>query len=690
MPLRLKLLLIFAVALVFPVAGWRFVVEMEATLRQGQEAALLASARAVAQAYVSLRPDLPPRLAEGEPFYVRPLAAAPEIDGYDDDWAGLNLDRQTLGSAGAPTPGSALALGRHGQNLYLWLEVTDRSPVRFEPGQPASEYADHVLLHLRDAQGRRSYRLQSGGDGPVQVTPLVGPDGRQPTQGIVAWWRQDAQGYRIEARLPELQGGAALGLDVHDFALAGSPQSLRRHGSGGAAQPGQPRPLLAAAYDDAVLASLLPAQTRARLIGPGGHVLGRGGSLQENSDSELDFDRWLRSMVYRWLLAPELAPAGGMEADLRVLRTPLARRVLAGEEAVSWRPAGSLASVVLTAAVPLPDGRAAVVLERSVDALLIWTNRGLGGLLLGGLLGIVVAALILFGYASYLSLRIRFLRNAAENALTPEGRLREGFPRSRATDEIGDLSRSFARLLDQVHAYTGYLRSLAGKLSHELATPLAVVRSSLENLEQEPLSDSARVYAERARGGAERLRSILRAMSEAGRIERAVDMAEAEDFDLAALVRNAGEGYRDLCGSRRLELRLPDRPLPFRGAPELLHQALDKLVDNALGFTPEDGWIEIGCLPTSQGAQLWVANQGPPLPEAMHDRLFESLVSLRQGGEAPHLGLGLYIVRLVTELHRGEASAQNRPGGDGVIFSLQLQPLQGERGQGERGRQLRG
>ena len=53
------------------------------------------------------------------------------------------------------------------------------------------------------------------------------------------------------------------------------------------------------------------------------------------------------------------------------------------------------------------------------------------------------------------------------------------------------------RLLDQVSAYTDYLRTLGGKLSHELATPLAVVKSSLENLEQEAMTESARIYAER-------------------------------------------------------------------------------------------------------------------------------------------------------------------------------------------------
>ncbi|MCB1641761.1 MAG: histidine kinase [Xanthomonadales bacterium] len=673
MPLRLKLLLIFAVALVFPVAGWRFVAEMEATLRQGQEAALLASARAVAQAYVSLRPQLIEATTEPGPFYVRPVPAALELDGYGDDWAGLNESAQAL--SGDRASDAQLALAVHDGRLYLWLDVRDRSAVRVEPGPGAVAPADHVDLWLADERGTRGYRLQSGGDGPVQVQPLVDEQGRRPTLGLVAVWRDTATGYRVEARVPAPDEPGALGLLVSDQRLADSPLALLQYGSGPDQAPARARHLLYTSPDDALLARLLPQQTRARVVGPGGHVIGRSGALSEAEQAEPDFEQWLRSVLYRWLLAPPLAPAEGMEPDLQVLQGDLLSTGLRGQEQVSWRPAGSLASVVLTAAVPLPQGHGVVLLERRMDALLICASRGLGGLLLGSLLGMALAAFILFGYASYLSVRIRFLRNAAENALTPEGRLREGFPRSRASDEIGDLSRSFARLLDQVHAYTGYLRSLAGKLSHELATPLAVVRSSLENLEQAELPDSARIYAERARGGAERLRSILRAMSEAGRIERAVDGAEAEQFDLAELVRNAAAGYRGLADGPEWRLRVPDAPLPFRGAPELLHQALDKLVDNALGFAPAEGWIEIGCVPTSQGARLWVSNAGPALPAEMQDRLFESLVSLRSGGEGPHLGLGLYIVRLVAELHHGQASAKNLGGGDGVVFSMDLRPL---------------
>ena len=73
----------------------------------------------------------------------------------------------------------------------------------------------------------------------------------------------------------------------------------------------------------------------------------------------------------------------------------------------------------------------------------------------------------------------------------------------------------------------------------------------------------------------------LRAMSEAGRIERAIASAEAEDFDLTALVAGCAEGYRALAGGRELRVDLPNAPIAFHGAPELIAQALDKLFDNA-------------------------------------------------------------------------------------------------------------
>ncbi|MGB0134314.1 sensor histidine kinase, partial [Dokdonella sp.] len=172
-----------------------------------------------------------------------------------------------------------------------------------------------------------------------------------------------------------------------------------------------------------------------------------------------------------------------------------------------------------------------------------------------------------------------------------------------------------------------------------------------------------------------RLGGIVRAMSESSRVERAIASAEVEDFDLRALVSGCAEGYRALAETRDLRVALPVAPLPFHGAPDLIAQALDKLFDNARSFSASDGWIAITLEQSESGVILRMANSGPLLPPAMQDRLFDSLVSLRErsargAGETPHLGLGLHVVRLVAELHNGRATASNLDDGNGVEFCL--------------------
>jgi len=392
--------------------------------------------------------------------------------------------------------------------------------------------------------------------------------------------------------------------------------------------------------------------------------------------------------VYRGLLAPNLTEASSFAPGLARLDATEVWQALSGVAATAWHPAASSDQFVLAAAVPLKasgEVRGALLLEQSGDSLPLLTNRALLSLAGASLLALAIAGGMLFAFASALSLRIRRLRDAAEKALHKSGQMdNAALPLIDARDELGDLARSFARLLDEVGAYTDYLRTLASKLSHELQTPLAIVKSSLDNLDHQRLPADAQPYLARARDGAERLGALVRAMSQASRMERAIAAAEPEDFDLAAVVRGCAEGYRPLLAPRRLDCAIPDAQLLMHGAPELIAQALDKLVDNARSFTPEDGAIGIRLRVTEDGAEVAVANSGPLLPPALQDRLFDSLVSLRpstgaapaqKAAEAPHLGLGLYVVRLIAEAHRGSASARNLEDGSGVEFCLRLRGM---------------
>lgn len=666
MSLRRKLLLVALCTLALPIAGWLYVRQMETLLREGQAQALLASANAVARSLV-VTGALPPVSASN--WYVESSAQPITVDGYGDDWAPLTPWSQSLGSHGK------LLLAGDEDWLYLYADVRDTRRTRADADDANALAADHLVLALGNANGQRRYLVASAAPGALAARPLDPPIDGLPEM-IPAQWQEDGSGYRVELRLPRSLALRRLGVGIYDATAGGDRMAA------------DTRPLLD--YSDKLsgeLAQLVPDQVQARVLAPQGWLLGRSGRLNTLPGSDGQ-PGWFAALVYRSLLANRLEDANLWAQDVPRLDSGEVRRAAGGQPATVWRSGEERGSVVLAAAVPIEragkvDG--VLLLEQPSRTVPLLANRALLGLLLTSFGVLLVAGGILLWFATRLSLRLGRLRNAAERAQFNDGRL-DGlfdsgkFPMTDAPDEIGDLARSFERLFEVVGSYTDYLRTLASKLSHELNTPLAIVKSSLDNLEhalqaQDRLPADAQPYLARARDGVARLGALVRAMSESSRMERSITAAEPEDVDLREVVRGCAEAYRPLIGTRRLACELPAGAINLHCAPELIAQALDKLLDNALSFTPPDGWLRLSLAATPDGAEIELANQGPPLPAAMQGRLFDSLVSLRDKatpGDAPHLGLGLYVVRLVAERHGGVASARNLDDGSGVAFSLRL------------------
>jgi signal transduction histidine kinase len=254
-----------------------------------------------------------------------------------------------------------------------------------------------------------------------------------------------------------------------------------------------------------------------------------------------------------------------------------------------------------------------------------------------------------------------------------DGKIQLRMPESAGADEIGALARGFERLLGRLNEHTQYLRTLGGKLSHELRTPLTIVRSSLDNLESEGLRDDQLRYITRAREGTQRLQSILSALGAAARVEESIKQSDRVNFDLRDLLQSAVAAYRDGFPSARLSLELPENPCFVLGAPDLLVQLLDKLVENAVDFCTPDGGIVVRLQRVQACYALQIENDGPLIPPQLMGSLFESLFEQRQGqDDKPHFGLGLYIVRLIAEFHGGTAVAANRENGSGVVFTITL------------------
>jgi len=419
------------------------------------------------------------------------------------------------------------------------------------------------------------------------------------------------------------------------------------------------------------------------------NVLARAGSLKRPSLPDMQTPESAVARVWLWLERETLHPLYAM-----VLKQPSedfgeeqagrvalpAREVdgaLSGILTVDRRPTPDGKAIIVSAAHPIWVGdqvKGVVIVEETTNAVLAERNRAFERLFSIVLAALLLGSVALTLFAARLSARIRRLRDEAEAAIDAQGRVRGVLAGSNAGDEIGDLSRSFSSVLSRLAQYAGYREQMASRLSHELRTPIAVVRSSLDNLKLSLLPDDARVYMERAQQGLNRLTHILTRMTEATRLEQSVGDDERERFDLARVLTGCVDGYRVAYPQHTLKLELPSGEVIFNGAPEMIAQMLDKLVANAVEFSAAGTPIVVRLERGDTDLRLSVENEGPLLPDAMGGRLFDSMVSVRgdQASDAPHLGLGLYIVRLIAEAHRGRAMAQNREDGRGVVVTVAL------------------
>jgi two-component system sensor histidine kinase ChvG len=692
MSLRLKLLALGLATLVLPWAGCRYAREMESALREGEQNSLQAvsqtiaaslqgrtdllyreappapeisadaqsgaaaegadaagaahAARAASSAGSAAEPATPHAFFKPGAYDLRPLAltAAPLVDGYSDDWprepdawAYFRKDERHR---------FRILTGVYERMLYALLEVHDEHPVYDAPGSntldPAT-FGDRVWIGWQDASGEQHQAfLAATGPGTLTARRIeAGEYGQQSAPiepRIRAAWQPTPDGYRIEMRLPLSLVGSGFGVLVDDRDVRGAPPvsygTLRSddlHTLG--------RLLVAAPELTSYLAQFMQPGLKLAVTTPDGRVLARTDALAQSTP--LSAEAPLLARLYR-----------------RFVDRPGERRLIESDAPIYDRDHQELI------------GKLEVT--QTADPWIRLRDHALTRMLNFTLSTSVVAVSLMFAFAAWLALRLARLRQASESALTG-ARLVTSFPETEARDELGAVARSFSTLLARLNEYTSYLRTLAGKLAHEIRTPLTIVRSSLDNLEAEQVPETARTYLARARQGSERLNAILLAMGAASRVEESIGNAERVSFDLVPLLSSAVAAYRGAFPARAFAAQLPEGSLILSGAPDLIMQLLDKLIDNAVDFSPAGATITVRLRAESQAAVLEVENPGPPLRPDVERRLFESLWQSRPDGDSrPHFGLGLYIVRLIAEFHGGEAAAMSLPNGAGVRFSVRL------------------
>ncbi len=700
--IRGKLLLVSAVLFVVPWIGVRYIQDMEDFLRSNQENNLLGRAQIVAAVLQGQTDLFTPRgiQPEGETYYaaspashmyVRPLSSAIQLDGYLDDWAEYQGRMQLTDGFGNLTNGGFRShVGTYKNYLYVMFEISDDIMVYRRPDTLRLDKSDHLRIILRDPAGQiRHYVITTLSPGWVNAHRMEGEADNlhavAPELRIKGEWQQTPNGYNIEFRIPLSLIGDNLSFFIADVddPVSGEINSL----TGTTASPAELGTIIIPSPElEAMLTRIAQPASRTWVIDKYHRVLAVTGDLTQQNDSthvatrvpeERSFISGLVRLLYQLLLQQ---PSESFEDDLSTasrLQGKAFQSALEGTPTTAWRETPDQRVRILTATYPVridDQTIGAIAIEETSNAILILQNRAMEILINLSVLTFFIAVLVLLGYATRLSFRIRRLRNQAEHAIGEDGRILNDFTRSTTQDEIGDLSRSFADMLSRLAEYNRYLESMASKLSHELRTPITVVRSSLDNLETVDSEETRQTYLGRAREGMARLSDILTRMSEATRLEQTLQSEQRQTLDLCQLVENCIAGHRIAYPAASFELQSEVKDnCTISGVAELIAQMLDKLVANAVDFHAPSTPIVIRLHANDHHLVLSVLNQGPALPEQMQDNLFESMVSVRnKKGETPHLGLGLYIVRLIVDFHAGRVRALNRKDTSGVEIRVTL------------------
>ena len=708
--LRTKLLLISGFLFTIPWIGYEYVWEMEKYLRAGQEKTLQGTVRAVATA-LHERPKLFDlqasyrSLERGRDLYAYPIVDPIRLDGDLRDWRLRHhaLDygaNNILLQSDAYQPGTLTfkhMVGKYKEHLYAYFEVSDESITYRPQNSLRVGRNDHLQIAFTTPAGDfRRYLIspyQAGWLTPYEIatddnsstTPLK-PEPR--IQGALA---ETPQGYNVELRIPLKMLSSKLSFAITDFDKGEAPPLVTISTSDIWSEDKLGTVLVPSPEIEQIIKGLGHSASRIWVVDQHQRVLAKAGDIKTtdgawntNIDQPAENSAWhrfeqkfLHPLYYQFLTRPpkdfidELYDAGNLEG-LHI------DEALAGRSGSSWRLTADNKAVILAAAYPIYINQqvmGAVIAEETTNGIRTLRNRALEKLFTMMLGVMLISTVGIFLFASRISARIRKLRDQAELAIDTRGRIQAPITASAAHDEIGDLSRSYADMLNRLTQYHHYLENMSSRLSHELRTPVAVVKSSLETLdmEQEGIGDS--VYLQRAREGLDRLSSILTNMSEASRLEESLQQTENQDFNLAALLEGCVQGYRLAYPNRQIHLEVSQPQVQLHGAPDLIAQLLDKLINNAMEFATEGTPLEVTLEVRNQRAHLAVKNEGPELPDNMQGRLFDSMVSVRANKAAtqqPHLGLGLYIARLIAEYHKGRIEISNRDDTKGVVVSIAI------------------
>jgi heavy metal sensor kinase len=240
-------------------------------------------------------------------------------------------------------------------------------------------------------------------------------------------------------------------------------------------------------------------------------------------------------------------------------------------------------------------------------------------------------------------------------------------------DEIDQLAVTFNQMLDRIQLLVGGIRQMNDNIAHDLRSPITRIRG----LAEVTLTGDTGLaeYSHMAASTIEecdRLLQMINTMLTISRTEAGVDHKTFQTVDLAAIVRDACGLFQPLCEDKNIELQCdaPDACL-ISGNEALLQRLVANLIDNAIKYTPVQGWVRVGVEHRGAYVQTCVQDNGAGILPEDCERVFERFFRGDQSRSQSGAGLGLSLALAIARAHGGDIALQSQPG-TGSTFAVKI------------------
>ncbi len=290
----------------------------------------------------------------------------------------------------------------------------------------------------------------------------------------------------------------------------------------------------------------------------------------------------------------------------------------------------------------------------------------------------VIPPVVLLGFIGGALLTKRMTRPVrgiveAASAIINTGRMDVRVPMRRANDELQDLVVLFNRMLESNEELFRALRESLDNVAHDLRTPLARMRATLENSLREKVDvAAAQSGIADALEESDRVQTIISTLMDVAQAESGLMRLQLEPTDLRALIGDVVELYEDVAQEKGLTLRHNfDEPLSVTVDPPRMRQVFANLVDNAIKYTPAGGKVSISARRQDGTVQVIFQDTGVGIAESDAPRIWERLYRGDKSRSEHGLGLGLSLVKAIVEAHRGRVELTSAEG-QGSEFRVYL------------------